>query len=248
MHYNEVMKPETAQRLLELNRQFYQTFAGDFSATRQRLQPGVKRLLETLRGDESVLDLGCGNGEMLQALLRRGHRASLLGIDFSPLLMAEVHGSGQQASLRLLCADLGNPGWEELVRAAVATPFDLATAFASLHHLPGADRRLGFLRAVHGLLRPGGRFFHSEWQFLNSERLSQRVQPWQKVGLNAIDVESGDHLLDWRRGGRGLRYVHHFDQAELEALAAASGFKVRETFLSDGANSRLGLYQVWEKA
>jgi SAM-dependent methyltransferase len=127
-------------------------------------------------------------------------------------------------------------------------PFDLVTAFASLHHLPGSGRRLGFIKTVHALLRPGGRFFHSEWQFLNSERLSQRVQPWQKAGFSAADVEPGDHLLDWRGGGRGLRYVHHFDQAELEALATASGFRVCETFLSDGANGRLGLYQVWEKS
>ncbi len=248
MHYNEAMKPEIARRLLDLNRQFYQTFAGEFSATRQRLQPGVKRLLETLSGDETVLDLGCGNGEMLQVLLRRGHRAALLGVDFSPSLMAVAHVPGQSTTLSLLCVDLGDPGWEDLVRAAMPQPFDLVTAFASLHHLPGSDRRLGFLQAVHALLCPRGRFFHSEWQFLNSERLSQRVQPWQKAGLSTTDVEPGDHLLDWRRGGRGLRYVHHFDQAELEALAASSGFRVCETFLSDGANSRLGLYQIWERA
>jgi hypothetical protein len=43
-----------------------------------------------------------------------------------------------------------------------------------------------------------------------------------------------------------LRYVHHFSEAELEALAAASCFRVRQTFHSDGTNGLLGLYQVWE--
>jgi len=60
-------------------------------------------------------------------------------------------------------------------------------------------------------------------------------------------VDFGDYLLDWRSGGRGLRYVHHFDEAELNALAAASRFRVQETFYADGEGGRLGLYQVWER-
>ena len=37
--------------------------------------------------DVSVLDLGCGNGNFLRELARRGHTAPLLGVDFSlPLL------------------------------------------------------------------------------------------------------------------------------------------------------------------
>ena len=54
-------------------------------------------------------------------------------------------------------------------------------------------------------------------------------------------MEPGDYLLDWRSGGRGLRYVHHFDEAELEALADASRFRICSAFLSDGENGQLGL-------
>jgi len=52
----------TVNRLIELNRQFYQTFAGAFSATRQRIQPGVRRQIEQLPANARLLDLGCGNG------------------------------------------------------------------------------------------------------------------------------------------------------------------------------------------
>jgi tRNA (uracil-5-)-methyltransferase TRM9 len=97
-------------------------------------------------------------------------------------------------------------------------------------------------------LAPAGQFIHSEWQFLNSEKLRARIQPWREAGLTENDVDPSDTLLDWRSGGRGLRYVHHFSESELESLAAASGFKVCKTFFSDGANSRLGLYQTWEKS
>ena len=56
------MNSAVAARLIELNREFYTRFGDSFSATRHRIQPGVRRVLEMLGGDEDILDLGCGNG------------------------------------------------------------------------------------------------------------------------------------------------------------------------------------------
>jgi tRNA (uracil-5-)-methyltransferase TRM9 len=105
---------------------------------------------------------------------------------------------------------------------------------------------LDVLRVANQLLRKDGLFIHSNWQFLNSEKLRARIQDWSKADLSAGDVDSNDYLLDWRSGGEGLRYVHHFDQSELEELATSSNFRVVDTFYSDGEGGRLGLYQVWK--
>ena len=40
------------KQLLDLNRLFYAEHGRDFSATRERLQTGVLRVIESLRGDE----------------------------------------------------------------------------------------------------------------------------------------------------------------------------------------------------
>lgn len=240
------MNAETVTRLLSLNRQFYQTFGREFSSTRQRLQPGVQRILDTLSGDESLLDLGCGNGELARERMRRGQRGPYTGLDFSlPLLQVARHG-WEDAPATFIRADLTTTDWDRRLCAPEAPRFDLVTAFAVLHHIPGEHLRLCIMQKVHALLRQGGQFIHSEWQFLNSEKLKIRLQPWQEVGLAETDVDPGDYLLDWRSGGRGLRYVHHFGEAELETLAAASGFRVSTAFLSDGENGQLGLYQTWE--
>jgi SAM-dependent methyltransferase len=240
------MKAETATRLLSLNKQFYQTFGREFSSTRQRLQPGVQRILDTLTGDESLLDLGCGNGELARERMRRGQCGPYTGLDFSlPLLEVARHG-WEDAPATFIRADLTTADWDKRLVTPIHQSFGLVTAFAVLHHIPGADLRLGILQKVHNLLSPGGQFIHSEWQFLNSEKLKIRVQPWQEIGLSDKDVDPGDYLLDWRSGGRGLRYVHHFEEAELEALAVASQFRIGTVFLSDGENGQLGLYQVWE--
>jgi tRNA (uracil-5-)-methyltransferase TRM9 len=240
------MQAETAARLISLNEQFYQTFAGQFASTRQRLQPGVKRLLETFRGDENLLDLGCGSGELARTLQRRGFRGRYTGLDFSPALLETARGGLDPQTFTFQLADLARPGWEHGLTMP-KTGFDSVLAFASLHHIPGQAGRQALLGSVHVLLRPGGKFIHSVWQYLSSEKLTRRIQPWSDAGLTSDQVDPGDHLLDWRAGGRGLRYVHHFDETELNVLAADTGFRVMETFRSDGENGELGLYQVWER-
>lgn len=238
------MNLTTAARLIALNREFYDRFGEDFSATRGRLQPGVQRILDSLCGGESILDLGCGNGEVARALARRGHHAPYLGLDFSlPLLRAAGSPlTGFQAQFREM--DITSPGWVENVERLT---FNVVLSFAVFHHIPSEDIRLNLFRTIHKLLADDGRFILSNWQFLNSEKLKARIQPWELAGLTSADVDAGDHLLDWKRGGAGLRYAHHFSAQELSALAGQTGFRVIDSFLSDGEGGRLGLYQVWVK-
>ncbi len=235
------MDTATAEQLITLNKQFYQTFGREFSSTRQRLQPGVKRILERVTGDESILDLGCGNGGLARELARRGHRGSYTGLDLSLPLLSET--GGLPVNFSFAQADLTSPDWDGKL---ITEHWSLITAFAIFHHIPSRELRVRILNKVHALLRPGGQFIHSEWQFLNSEKLRGRIQLWREAGLSEADVDPNDYLLDWRSGGRGLRYVHQFDEAELETLATASRFRVRETFRADGMTGSLGLYQVWE--
>jgi tRNA (uracil-5-)-methyltransferase TRM9 len=232
-------------RLVDLNHQFYQTFALQFSATRQRLQPGVLRVVESLPIAVNILDLGCGNGELVRALARRGQNGEYLGMDFSAGLLEEAarrQEVGSGFTYRFLQADLSSPGWDTSLHDFHP---DLILAFAVLHHLPGSELRQQLLIKVRSLLKPGGRFVFSVWQFLNSPRLKARIQPWEIVGLTDEDVDAGDYLLDWRQGGSGLRYVHHFNQEELSTLAGKTGFYVAETFFSDGEGGKLSLYQIW---
>jgi SAM-dependent methyltransferase len=169
-----------------------------------------------------------------------------MGLDFSEDFITEILAdpeayAGLNAHFRQ--ADLSFNKWKNGLTPA---SFDLVLAFAVLHHIPGETNRRRLLNQIAPLLAPGGQFIHANWQFLNSPRLQARIQPWEAAGLSEEKVEPGDYLLDWRRGGRGLRYIHHFSEAELQVLAGETGFRVVDSFLSDGENGRLGLYQVWE--
>ena len=265
-NYNEWVKRSVLERLQKINDDFYTGHGRDFSSTRQRLQPGVRRLVETLRGDESFLDLGCGNGTLARELARRGHRGAYLGVDSSEELLREARAAGWGVRAEFVRADLlelanarvSEPPLEsggrsikrsdlhEVMEAVGKTRWMIVAAFAVLHHIPGRDQRQELLRGVRRWMEPQGRLFLSNWQFLDHPRLRARIRPWSTAGLTASDLEANDYLLDWRHGRTGLRYAHQFDEAELRDLSAACGFIVMETFYSDGANHKSGLYQVWQ--
>jgi 2-polyprenyl-3-methyl-5-hydroxy-6-metoxy-1,4-benzoquinol methylase len=237
------MQPETVHQLLEINHLFYQRFAGQFSATRQRLNPGVVRSAAMIPANADVLDLGCGNGLLAAHLVEVGHQGTYTGLDASEGFI-EIASRMQQPRTRLIQADLTGPDWVDLVSGQ---SYETIVSFAVMHHLPGLALRKQFLQQVRSLMTPRSQFIHSNWQFLESSRLAERVIPWQQVGLQDSQVEENDYLMDWRRGGVGLRYVHHFSSEELHHLASQMGFEVEDEFRSDGENGRLGLYQVWRR-
>ena len=257
------------KKLLAINDEFYQTFSRDFSDTRMRLQPGVIKILSSLPTTSNILDLGCGNGELALWLANKRFSGNYIGLDHSKTLLEiarnklspnrrEENWENQagddpfEGRFQFLEADIAQEPWEEQVReraqsCSMSRLFDFVTAFATFHHFPGKKIQIQTLEKISLLLEENGHLILSNWQFLNSERLRRRIQPWESVDLSQEDVEPGDYLIDWRRGGRGLRYVHHFSEDELYSLASSTGFEVIKTFYSDGKGGNLGLYQVWEK-
>ena len=245
----------TFQRLLHLNQEFYQKFGPAFAATRRRIQPGVRRVVNGLPVGGRLLDLGCGSGALALELDKLWITGSYFGLDFSNELLVEARGALHSAKpggvdIRFARADLTDPSWADLV---AGFPVDVVLAFAVLHHIPDSSVRARILRQVRGLLPEGGVFIHSEWQFQHSAKLMARRVPWETAGIDETKLEPGDTLLDWRYAlpGQpeqvGLRYVHLFTHEELAELAAQAGFTVDSEFESDGEGGRLGLYQAWRK-
>ena len=242
------MRDEIITKLLHLNHEFYQTFADPFSQTRERLQPGVLQALENLPSTAWILDLGCGNGELALEWISRDPAGHYIGIDSSPLMLEIASEKVHDPRVSFHVFDLADIAWSEMLEAELTIPLtgriDRVLSFAVLHHLPDAALRNRLALQVRRLLNESGQWIHSNWNFLASERLRARILPWETIALTDEDVEEGDYLLDWRRGGHGLRYVHHFTPSELDAIAAETGFNVLDTCHSDGEGGRLGIYQI----
>ncbi|NPA91292.1 MAG: class I SAM-dependent methyltransferase [Chloroflexi bacterium] len=238
------MRPEVRKQLLDINRHFYETFARSFSASRFAPQPGYERIIRYFPERGHVLDVGCGNARVAHFLDTHGKAVTYLGVDRSAGLLAQAREQSRtlrHVRARFLLLDVGEPGWERVLDRA---RFDVVLALAVLHHIPGAAVREAFMRGAASLLRPGGYLILSHWRFLYSERMRRKIVPWEEVGLAAKDVDPGDYLLDWKKGGYGYRYVHQVTEEEVDAWARAAGLTVVESFYSDGREGDLSFYQV----
>jgi hypothetical protein len=67
---------------------------------------------------------------------------------------------------------------------------------------------------------------------------------WDVAGIDEKNLEVGDTLLAWKRGGIGYRYVHLITKAEMLKLAEHSDFEVQRQFFAD---ADLNLYSILKK-
>lgn len=241
------MDTQTKAKLRQINQAFYDQFASSFSTTRHQVQPGVRRVSQMVPKDAAILDVGCGNGTLARLLADQGFSGTYLGVDLSEGLLADASrllASPPDGTYAFQRVDLADPHWAASLLHQTA---DWLVAFAVLHHLPGADLRLQTVKSFRKLIAPDGSVVVSVWQWQNSPRLQKRVLPWSIVDLDPENLDQGDVLLDWRADQvPGLRYVHTLSEASLRKLAEGAGFRVIESFYSDGKTGNLALYQVWK--
>jgi SAM-dependent methyltransferase len=100
--------------------------------------------LAELTGDESVLDIGCGNGRYLAELRTRGHRGVVCGADMSEGILRTAHSAVDGVPLMVSDAQ---------ALPFAADSFDVVLSMHMLYHVPDKARALAEMRRV---LRPGG--------------------------------------------------------------------------------------------
>jgi trans-aconitate 2-methyltransferase len=114
------------------------------SATMEALGLEVLDRLE-LRGDETVLDAGCGSGRITQALIERLPRGRVIAVDESPSMVAAARSRlGPAVDIREA----------DLLELELDEPVDAVLSTATFHWIADHER---LFRRLHALLRPGGR-------------------------------------------------------------------------------------------
>ncbi|MGC4077222.1 MAG: methyltransferase domain-containing protein [Rubrivivax sp.] len=108
-----------------------------------RLRPALDLLSRVPGRPKTVVDLGCGAGNVTQALAARWPEAAITGVDGSEAMLAQARQTLPSARWQL--ADIA--GW------APEAPPELIFSNAALHWLPAHTT---LLPQLAGLLAPGG--------------------------------------------------------------------------------------------
>jgi len=144
-----------------------------------------------LRGDERVLDIGCGRGAVLLAVAKLLPRGTATGVD---IWRADQTGNSPEATWRnaelegvtdRITLDTG-----DMTRLPYDDgAFDLIVSSLAIHNLPDMDQRLAAVEEAARVVRPGGRIAIADIGF--TRRYAARLR---ELGLR-----------DVRRRGLGWR-------------------------------------------
>jgi trans-aconitate 2-methyltransferase len=130
-----------------------------------------------LRGDERVLDAGCGTGQVTEALRERLPRGHVIALDASPSMIA--------AAVDRLGSDRMTYLTHDLVDPISIDPVDAILSTATFHWVPDHDRLFANLAAV---LRARGQFAAQCGGWGNLERVNAAAERAAGIDLLATKV------------------------------------------------------------
>ena len=170
-----------------------------------------------LRGDERLLDVGCGRGAVLIAAARRLPHGRAVGVDIWSRV--DQSGNGVDSTVRNAAAEGVSARVAPLTANMMALPFppdtfDVIVSNVAIHNISGRAGRAAAIAEAARVLRPGGRLLIADLAFtgawakqLASARHGRRrsAQP----GLAHVvgrpvegDVpRDGDQAEEWKRAG-----------------------------------------------
>jgi SAM-dependent methyltransferase len=168
--------------------------------------PGDDYYLELIGSARSVLDLGCGTGQLLRRAAADGHPGALVGVDVAAAMLAEAARGETAVAWRR-----GDARTVEVGRR-----FDLVIMTGHAFQVLLSDRDLRMvLTNVRRHLHPGGRFAfetrnpaHRAWERWTAERSgihvdapdAQRVEveygPVCTIGPDLVEFACGVRKLD----------------------------------------------------
>lgn len=207
------MKKDQQDRLLKIVKDNYREIAASFDSTRKKhVWPEMEKLLAGLNPEDSVLDVGCGNGRLLELIKNQNY----LGVDNSEELISAAQKNYPDNNFRIA----------DILDLKINDQYDLVISVAVLHHLPSKELRLKAISELKKVARK--KIYFSVWRMWNNHKYQPLLikNTWLKIiGRNKLDV--GDVLFPWKSNcGEFVseRYYHAFTKRELRLLLNEAGF------------------------
>ncbi len=219
------MKEETAKKLLYLVKRNYQDIASEFNITRKKMiWPEINNIVAGIKAGVKILDVGCGNGRLIEVLKDRN--INYFGLDNNKELIeiARNNYPGYKFSVGELLNLEEMPEYN----------FDYIFCLAVLPHIPSQKLRIKALEELRKKLSPSGQIILSVWNLWSRaakkgkfRRLIFKNSLLKISGRSKLDL--GDLVFPWKNSlGEAVsdRYYHAFTMMELRDLAKKTGLHV----------------------
>jgi SAM-dependent methyltransferase len=208
-------------------RETYTAIAQDFDRTRLTPWEDFHHFPAYVRQGARVLDLGCGNGRLLEVLKPKA--PDYLGIDQSPALVTIAKKRYPDAR------------FEEGDMAGIRLPenaFDNIFCLAAFHHLPDRRSRARAVAQMRHALKPGGVLVVTVWGLFQLRLkywryLGRAIASWllhfgRKYAWNDVWIPWADQPLK--------RYYHAFTPKELRRCFPSGQWAVVEFYYAKKGN------------
>lgn len=217
------MNKKKEQELLALVKRNYQEIAADFDITRKKeIWPEIRDFAIQVEVGSRVLDLGCGNGRLIEAL--KDKNVEYLGLDNSSELIelarTNYPGKGFLVGDILDLSSINN------------NYYDYIFCLATLQHIPSRNLRLKALSEMESKLKIGGKLILSNWNLWSQKKYCSRLLKnyWLKI-IGLYQLGYNDLIFPWKNASGKViseRYYHAFTKKEFKKLIRLTNFKTQE--------------------
>lgn len=238
------MDKQTQKNILELVRNNYEEIADDFDQTRKKyLWPELIKLTEPIKNNDKILDVGCGNGRLLEAF--RNKKINYIGVDNSKKLIENAN-KNFQLSISNFQTNLKSQFSNQIQNTKFVISdilelnklpernFDYVFCIAVLHHLPGNNLQVNALKQLKNKISQQGKIVITVWniwQYKKFHKLLLKSILLKLINKNKLDF--GDILFDWKNSaGQKIsqRYYHAFTKQELKKLFKKAELKIEKLY------------------
>ena len=202
-------------RIIKQTKLNYNRIASEFSSKREHLTDDILYLKKYINKDDSVLDLGCGNGRLIEMLQSSN---KYLGIDNSKGLIKIAKKRYPNFKFQQ----------RDILKLNLKKKFNTIYSLSVIHHFPKKYHQK-FIQIIKKHLNKNGKTIITVWK-LNQKQFKSG----EKISKNEI-------LIPFKNSkGKILakRYIYLFKPQELKDLFKSNGFKIIKSGINQRGKSR----------
>ncbi|MFH1610304.1 MAG: class I SAM-dependent methyltransferase [Patescibacteria group bacterium] len=226
------MDIQQAKQIINLTKESYDNIATSFSNSRSTNWPDVKNLVKeyikddpsettkTSHGASKILDLGCGNGRLLQLL--KNKNISYTGLDNSNKLIQKAKKEYQEKNITFITDDILD------LSQFKSNSFDKIFMVASFNHIPSKELQKKVITNLYRILKKDGILIMTNW---NLWQIGTKKNIWRYKFKHNYQIPNSKYKLKFKEiltlwQNKHPLFYYAFTLKELKKLFIKTGFKI----------------------